>query len=55
MKDLQVNGHDMIELGLRPGPDIGAALNRLLQAVIAEQIPNDKSALIQYVKENILS
>lgn len=45
LKDLQVNGHDLMALGLS-GREIGKCLNRLLEMVMDEQIPNEKTALL---------
>ena len=50
LKDLKVNGHDMRRLGLR-GPDIGSALNQLLELVMADQLPNDHDILMDYVRQ----
>lgn len=47
LKDLAVNGTDMIELGLK-GKDIGNALNFLLKAVMEEKCQNDRESLIKY-------
>ena len=54
IKDLAVNGHDLIALGLS-GKEIGNALNTLLDAVLEERLPNEKDALLQAVTENQLS
>ena len=45
LKDLAVNGHDLMELGIR-GKAIGEMLNSLLEAVLEEEIPNEKAALL---------
>ena len=45
LKDLSVNGHDLMELGIR-GKAIGETLNSLLEAVLEEEIPNEKAALL---------
>lgn len=52
LKDLAISGYDMINLGLK-GPEIGKALNSALEAVIEEQVPNDKEELINFVKSLI--
>lgn len=49
LKDLAVNGHDMIALGIK-GVEIGKALQKCLNAVLDEQVPNERGALLQYVK-----
>ena len=50
VKDLQVNGHDLMALGLT-GPAIGAALNSLLEQVLDETLPNEKQALLNALQE----
>ena len=50
VRDLAVNGQDMMALGLT-GKDIGAALDKLLQQVLEEQLPNEKTALLQAAKK----
>ena len=49
LKDLAVNGHDLMALGIR-GRAVGETLNRLLEAVIEEEVPNEKQALLQYLQ-----
>jgi len=48
LKDLALNGHDLMELGIR-GKAIGETLNRLLDAVIEETVPNTKEALLSLI------
>ena len=50
IKDLAVNGHDLMELGFT-GRAIGQCLQVLLDQVLDEQIPNEKTALLQAAKE----
>ena len=45
LKDLAINGHDLMALGFQ-GRDIGQTLNRLLELVLDEEIENTKEALI---------
>ena len=45
LKDLAVNGHDLIAAGLK-GPAVGAALQFLLEAVMDGRVPNEKEALL---------
>ena len=54
LKDLAVNGRDMISLGLK-GKDIGTALDELLKAVIEEKCNNDKESLMSYYHKNVKS
>ncbi len=53
VKDLAVNGHDLMALGLR-GKAIGETLNWLLEQVMDEQIQNEKAELLQAVHKRPL-
>lgn len=46
LKDLAVNGNDLIQLGYRPGKKIGIVLNQLLEMVIDGTMENDKTKLL---------
>ena len=50
LKTLAVKGSDLIALGYAPGPVLGAALQRLLDAVIDDEVPNEKDALLNYLQ-----
>ena len=50
LKSLAVNGHDLMALGYT-GSRIGEILNSLLQQVVDETLPNEKTALLQAVKD----
>ena len=52
LKDLAVNGDDLLALGLR-GRAVGAALQACLDAVMDEAVPNDRTALLAYAAENL--
>ena len=52
ISDLAVNGNDLIALGL-DGRNIGIWLEKLLELVIEDKIKNDKTALLEYIKDNI--
>lgn len=54
LKDLAVNGRDMMTLGLG-GRDIGTALDELLKAVIEEKCQNDRESLLLYYHSNVKS
>ena len=45
LKDLAVNGNDLMELGYS-GKEIGACLNMLLSLVVDETIPNTREVLL---------
>ena len=50
LKELAVNGNDLLEAGFAPGPEIGATLNALLEKVAEQQLPNDKNTLLEEAK-----
>lgn len=55
LKELAVNGHDLITIGLYPGKLLGDILQALLSDVIENKLPNDKNRLLdraQELKEN---
>jgi tRNA nucleotidyltransferase (CCA-adding enzyme) len=47
LRDLAVNGRDLIELGYEPGPAIGKTLDRLLREVVDEPSRNDRAYLLK--------
>lgn len=49
IKDLDITGRDLIELGIPEGREVGAILSRLLEAVIEENLENKREVLIKYV------
>ena len=49
IKDLKISGHDVMNLGLPQGPEVGMALNVALRGVIAGDIDNDKEEAINYI------
>lgn len=46
LRRLAVKGGDLMALGFPAGPGLGGVLNRLLEAVINEEVPNEKAALL---------
>ena len=46
LKQLAVNGRDLMELGLS-GPTVGQTLSELLDAVVDGKLPNERSALLE--------
>ncbi len=46
LKDLAVNGNDLIEYGIKPGKEIGEILNRMLEAVLENPENNNKEYLM---------
>jgi tRNA nucleotidyltransferase (CCA-adding enzyme) len=51
LKDLAVGGDDLITAGVRPGPDIGAMLERLLAEVLEDPKRNQRERLLERVRE----
>ena len=51
LKTLAVKGKDLIGLGIAPGKQVGALLNRLLSMVLAGELPNDREALLEYLRK----
>jgi tRNA nucleotidyltransferase (CCA-adding enzyme) len=54
LKDLAINGKDLIEIGLPQGKLVGMMLNILLNLVISDSISNDKESLLNYAKSHIV-
>lgn len=56
LRELAVNGGDLIAWGMEPGRDIGVMLEKLLEAVLENPQDNDKEKLyqkyLQYLAEN---
>lgn len=51
LKDLAINGTDLIEVGIEPGKEIGKLLGELLDAVIEEKVPNDRAELLKFTQK----
>ncbi len=49
LKDLAVNGNDLIAAGVRPGPDVGETLDRLLADVLDDPTRNTRAQLLARV------
>ncbi|MEN6390725.1 MAG: HD domain-containing protein [Syntrophomonas sp.] len=47
IKDLAVDGFDLIQIGYLPGEDLGRTLNALLEIVLASPAANQKEVLLQ--------
>ena len=50
LKTLAVKGTDLMALGLAPGPGLGRTLNSLLERVLAGELPNEKEALLEFLR-----
>lgn len=53
LKDLAVNGKDLMQIGFKSGKELGETLNILLDGVINEEFENDKAILLKIAKERI--
>ncbi|HBA96838.1 MAG TPA: polynucleotide adenylyltransferase [Lachnospiraceae bacterium] len=53
IKDLAVNGNDLIASGIKKGPEIGKILKNLLDMVLEEPEKNEKTLLLSYVDKEI--
>ena len=51
MKDLAVNGKDVLAVGVKQGPAVGQVLNYLLNGVIDELFPNERDVLLEKIEE----
>jgi tRNA nucleotidyltransferase (CCA-adding enzyme) len=51
LKDLAVKGEDLIAAGVRPGPDVGDMLARLLDAVLEDPGRNTREDLLGRVRD----
>lgn len=51
LKDLAVNGRDLMDAGITDGVQIGRMLNRLLEMVVDESAENDKEVLLHQARE----
>jgi tRNA nucleotidyltransferase (CCA-adding enzyme) len=51
LRDLAINGKDLIAAGMKEGKEIGFTLNLLLENVINNEVQNDKSSLLNFLKQ----
>mgnify|MGYP001232191289 FL=1 len=51
IKDLVVNGNDMIALGITKGKDIGETLKYLLGKVLEDPANNDREILLNFAEQ----
>ena len=51
LKDLAINGDDLLGIGYKPGKLVGYCLNTLLSAVIDGTLENNKETLLQFARE----
>ena len=53
LRQLAVGGRELMELGMKPGREIGSMLSELLEYVIDDPARNTKEILCGYVKEKL--
>ena len=53
LKDLAINGHDILSLGVTPGPSVGMHLSETLDAVIDGHVANERDALLGFVSQRV--
>lgn len=51
IKDLALNGNDLKAMGIKPGREMGDILNRLLEVVLERPRMNEKSRLVELVRQ----
>lgn len=51
LKDLAISGKELIDIGFEPGPELGNALNQLLEVVIDRPDMNDREWLLQMARD----
>ena len=51
LKQLKLDGKDLMALGVPQGKGIGLLLNRLLDAVVSGKLENEKDALVRYAQK----
>lgn len=55
VRDLAINGADIISLGVKRGPQVGELLRAALDAVISDKVGNEREPLLEYVSAHIES
>lgn len=50
LKDLEITGADLLEIGARPGKTMGDILDALLDGVICDRLKNERVALLEHSK-----
>ncbi|MEG2038369.1 MAG: HD domain-containing protein [Oscillospiraceae bacterium] len=53
LKDLAVNGSDLIAIGIPKGKEVGITLKQLLVLVMENKIENKKESLLQYLQNRL--
>jgi tRNA nucleotidyltransferase (CCA-adding enzyme) len=53
MKDLMVNGDDVMSFGVPEGRRVGEILKAALNAVIDGEIPNERVTLMSFIRNEV--
>ena len=53
LSELAIDGTDLINAGMKPGKEIGVALNNVLSLVIDDKLPNEKNFLLNFLFSQI--
>ena len=53
LRDLAVNGRDVIAAGAAPGPAVGLVLNRLLERVLDGELSNRRDVLLEQIRREL--
>ena len=51
LRDLAVNGQDILALGVNVGPAVGKILRSLLEEILDEKLPNERESLLRRANE----
>ena len=51
LRDLAINGHDLMEIGFTAGPELGRCQQKLLELVLSAEVENEKNALLERAKQ----
>ena len=54
IKELQINGKDLMNMGIKPGPEMGKILNELMEKVLEKPELNKKELLAAEVADKYL-
>ena len=53
VKDLEIDGRDIIGLGVKEGPEVGEILAKVFESYLEEKCPNIKGFLINEARKYI--
>ncbi len=53
LRNLAVNGSDLIAAGMEPGRELGKVLSELLEKVLNDELPNEKETLLDFAKRKL--